>query len=109
MRRIFVLCVHNKLPEALVDDRIEESEIVEANALAEDVLDDVPVHEEGTEFVLKEAQPHETTHVPEGVKAFRCRLALTRGVEAALARTERETLQVCLSFTLSVGVHLFSK
>lgn len=42
------LRIDHQLPQGFVDDRVEECEVVEPDLLAQDVLEDVPVEEEGT-------------------------------------------------------------
>lgn len=50
------LRVDDQLPKALVDDRVEEGQVVEAHRPAQHVLENVPVQEHRAEFVLQQAE-----------------------------------------------------
>ena len=84
-----VLGIDDQLPQRLVDDGVEEGEVVEAHPPPQEELEHVSVEVERAELVLQETQAHQSTHVAEGVQAFRGTLTNDRRVEAAFARPGR--------------------
>lgn len=78
------------MAQTLVNHRVEEGKVVEADLPSEDVLDHMPVEENGAQLVLQHAEADEAANVAERVQSLDSRLALARRVETALARAVEE-------------------
>ncbi len=63
---------------------------MEADPPPQEVLDHVTVEEHRAQLVLQQAEAHQAANVAEAVQPLRGGAALHRGVEAALARAEKE-------------------
>merc|ERR1719249_106908 len=78
--------INNQLPQGLVDHRVKEGQVMELDRPAENVLDEMAIEEKRAKLILKEAEPHETTHVPERIQSHLSWPGLSGTVKASLAR-----------------------
>ena len=60
---IIVFCIQHQLAQTLIHDRIKEGQVMEADWSPKDILKDMTVQVDGTQFILQQTQPKKSVRI----------------------------------------------